>query len=98
MIDSAHFLPNHDDRCYAYDADAHNDRKYSWYKSSSRSASLLKYEIRWNFNELSKSLLFDQPNSYIGNAYVAWARFRPVKVLRQQLKEKFHQMIWSCHL
>jgi predicted hydrocarbon binding protein len=37
--------------------------------------------------------LFDQPNSYIGNAYIAWARFRPVEVMRQQLREKFNQMM-----
>jgi hypothetical protein len=96
MIDSAYFLPNHDDWCYAYNADAPNDRKYA------RTSLLLdrlatKYGIKWDFEELSKTLMLE-PNSYVGNAYVAWARFQPVKNLRQKLKDKVYQVMTSKNL
>jgi hypothetical protein len=84
-IEREPFLPDHDTYCYAYGSDASNDRKYA-------RVSLLQARLAAN-----AGMVWDYSGQGIldGNAYVAWARFRPVETLRQELKAKFYQMIYK---
>ncbi len=82
-IDREHFLPDHDDWCYAYGSDAPNERKYG-------RVSILQARLA-----TQNGMSWDSPGqgTLDGNAHVTWARFQPVEVMRQELKGKFLQMM-----
>lgn len=83
-IDSEHFLPDNDHFCYAYGPEDSNEFKYA-------RISLLEAKLA---NELGIQLEppFQQANF---NAHIAWARFRSVEEMRDNLCSKFKQIVYN---
>ena len=85
LIDLEQFLPDHDHLCYAYDANDANEFKYA-------RISLLETRlgnnagIQWDF-AYQGSLDF--------RSHIAWAKFRSVEVLRQEILDKFIQIVYK---
>jgi len=85
-VDHEHFLLSNDYLCYAYSPYDSNEFKYA---RLSLLASNLAYNVgmKWDFE--MQGLVVDW------NSYIAWARFRSVKEMRQDLLSKIQQMISS---
>src|SRR5919205_568395 len=85
LIRLEQFLHDDDHLCYAYDSDDANEFKYA-------RVSLLETKlgnnagIQWDF-AYQGSLDF--------RSHIAWARFRVVEVLRQEILNKFRQIIYK---
>jgi hypothetical protein len=85
-VDHEHFLLSNDHLCYAYSSCDSNEFKYA---RVSLLASNLAYNVgmKWDFQ--MQGLVVDW------NYYIAWARFRSVKEMRQDLLSKIQQMIFN---
>jgi Domain of unknown function (DUF4185) len=85
LIHIEQFLHDDDHLCYAYNSDDANEFKYA-------RISLLETQlgnnagIQWDF-AYQGSLDF--------RSHIAWARFRSVEVLRQEILNKFRQIIYK---
>lgn len=83
IIEEKDFLPDKDYLCYAYGPDDSNDHKYA-------RISLLESKIGNDVN-----ILWDLPNQGLldNNFHIAWAKFHSVDEMREEILNKFYQII-----
>jgi len=83
VIEEKNFLPDNDYLCYAYGPDDSNDHKYA-------RISLLESKIGNDVN-----ILWDLPNQGLldNNFHIAWAKFHSVDEMREEILNKFYQII-----
>ena len=83
IIEEKDFLPDKDYLCYAYGPDDTNDHKYA-------RISLLISKIGNDVN-----ILWDLPNQGVldNNFNIAWAKFHSVDEMREEILNKFYQII-----
>jgi hypothetical protein len=85
IIDNSQFLPDHDHICYAYGTQDSNEFKYARISLlETKIASSAKF--MWNLKHQSMSNC---------TYYLTWARFRDVNELRNDLIDKFKQMVYK---
>ncbi len=84
-VDHEHFLLSNDHLCYAHGPYDSNEFKYA-------RISLLASNLA---NNLGAKGDFHMQEVADWNSHVAWARFRSVKEMRQDLLEKIQQMIYN---
>jgi hypothetical protein len=85
-VDHEHFLISNDYLCYAYSSYDSNEFKYA---RLSLLISNLAYNVGMKWDIQMQGLVADW------NSYIAWARFRSVKEMRQDLLSKIQQMIYN---
>lgn len=83
IIEEKDFLPDKDYLCYAYGPDDSNDHKYA-------RISLLESKIGNDVN-----ISWDLPNQGLldNNFHIAWAKFHSVDEMREEILNKFYQII-----
>jgi Domain of unknown function (DUF4185) len=83
IVEEKDFLPDQDYLCYAYGSDDSNDHKYA-------RISLLECKIG---NDIK--ILWDIPmqGSLDNNFHIAWAKFHSVVEMREEIINKFQQII-----
>jgi hypothetical protein len=84
-VDHKHFLLSNDYLCYAHSPYDSNEFKYA-------RISLLALNLAYNVDMKSD---FQLQGLAEWNSYIAWARFRSVKEMRQDLLNKIQQMIYN---
>jgi predicted transcriptional regulator len=84
-VDNEHFLLSNDHLCYAHDPYDSNEFKYA-------RMSLLVSNLANNWGTKGD---FQMQGSVDWNSYIAWARFRSVQEMRQELLKKIQQIIYN---
>jgi Domain of unknown function (DUF4185) len=85
LIHLKQFLHFDDHLCYAYDSDDANEFKYA-------RVSLLESKLG---NDVGIQWDFAYQGSLDFRSHIAWARFRSVEVLRQEILNKFRQIVYK---
>ena len=83
IIEEKDFLPNQDYLCYGYGPDDSNDHKYA-------RISLLESKIG---NDINISWDISTQGSVDNNFHTAWAKFHSVHEMREEIINKFQQII-----
>jgi hypothetical protein len=83
IIEEKDFLPNQDYLCYGYGPDDSNDHKYA-------RISLLESKIG---NDINISWDISTQGSVDNNFHIAWAKFHSVHEMREEIINKFQQII-----
>jgi hypothetical protein len=102
-IDSEGFLPDHDHLCYAYGPEDANEFKYARIsrlqgklaQQQQASAAIGQDKQHDDDGKTTRITSTTTNTDMVANSYVAWARFRDVEELRQDLISKLNQTVQS---